>query len=118
MCCGRTTVLSVEAPGLMKHLSVPGTRTETWPNMPMVPCQFSMRVRVAAFSRNKASSLIGRITPFCARGSQLLRLRHASALDQLAPAIDFRGEECLQLARRRAVDRNETEPLDQRLDGR
>ena len=48
----RTVVLSVLAPGLMKHLSVPGTRIETWPNIPIVPCMFSMRVSVAVFSRN------------------------------------------------------------------
>ena len=58
MCSGRTTVLSVEAPGLMKHLSVPGTRTDTWPNIPIVPWRLSIRVNVAAFSRSSASSFM------------------------------------------------------------
>jgi hypothetical protein len=55
---GPHTVLSVEAPGLMKHLSVPGTRTDTWPNIPIVPWKLSIRVNVAAFSRSIASSLM------------------------------------------------------------
>src|SRR5262249_29165605 len=54
----RPHLLSVEAPGLMKHLSVPGTRTDTWPNIPIVPWKLSIRVNVAAFSRRLASSLM------------------------------------------------------------
>jgi hypothetical protein len=42
----------------MKHLSVPGTRTDTWPNIPIVPWKLSIRVNVAAFSRSIASSLM------------------------------------------------------------
>jgi hypothetical protein len=37
-------------------------------------------------------------------------------LDQVAPAIDFGGEKFLQLARRRAVDRNIAELADERID--
>jgi hypothetical protein len=55
----RTVVFSVEAPGLMKQMSLPGTRTETWPNIPIVPWKFRIRVSVAVFSRSSFSSLIG-----------------------------------------------------------
>ena len=34
---GRTVVFSVLAPGLMNTRLVPGTRIETWPNIPIVP---------------------------------------------------------------------------------
>ena len=52
ICSGRTVLFSVLAPGLMKHLSVPGMRIETWPNIPITPCRFSIRVNAAVFSRN------------------------------------------------------------------
>ena len=43
----------------MKHFGVPGTRIETCPNIPIVPCMLSIRASVAVFSRNSFSSLIG-----------------------------------------------------------
>ncbi|MCX7310628.1 MAG: hypothetical protein NTV56_02640 [Alphaproteobacteria bacterium] len=63
ICSGRTVVFSVLAPGLMKQMSVPGTRIDTWPNIPIVPCMFSMRVSVAVFSRKVFSSLMKQKTP-------------------------------------------------------
>ena len=58
MSFARTLVLSVLAPGLMKTRLVPGTRIETCPNMPIVPCRPSIRDNVAVFSRNTTSSLM------------------------------------------------------------
>src|SRR3954447_11325838 len=96
MCSGRTVLFSVLAPGLMKHLSVPGTRIETWPNMPMVPCRPSIRVSVAVLARNVASSVMA-----ISSEKGLQRFSGASALDQRAPARDLRGEKFLDLIRRR-----------------
>src|SRR5215213_7833530 len=58
MFSGRTVLLSVLAPGLMKTWLVPGTRIEICPNIPMVPCKLSIRAIVAVLSRSKASSLM------------------------------------------------------------
>src|SRR5262252_8498419 len=114
MCSGRTTVLSVEAPGLMKHLSVPGTRTDTWPNIPIVPWKLRIRVSVAAFSRSTASSFMSRIPPSARKGlmtpPRLFGPRQACALNQTAPAIDLRRQEFLQLGRRSAVHRDGADP--------
>src|SRR5215831_3498202 len=47
--------LSVPPPGLSSTRLVPGTRTETCPNIPIVPCKLSMRVKIAVLRRNVAS---------------------------------------------------------------
>src|SRR5215831_15714260 len=50
-----TLDLSVPPPGLSNTRLVPGTRTETCPNIPMLPCRLSMRVKIAVLRRNVAS---------------------------------------------------------------
>src|SRR5690242_7896182 len=109
MCSGRTVLFSVLAPGLMKQRSVPGTRIETWPNIPISPCRFNIRVNVAVFARNSSSRLMP-----CTRF--LKRLAGAGALDQLSPSIDFRGQKGLQLGRAWTLGRKHAELDDQRLD--
>src|ERR1043165_7782921 len=82
--------------------------------MPMVPCRFSIRVRVAVLARKVASSVMS--------GSDertgLLRFRDADAIDQSTPARDLRGEKRLQLVGRRTFHRQRAELFDQRLDVR
>src|SRR6516162_5243250 len=53
---GCTVALSVPPPGLSNTRSVPGTRTDTCPNIPIVPCKLSIRVKVAVLRRNAVSS--------------------------------------------------------------
>ena len=62
MSSARTVALSVPAPGLSNTRFVPGTRTDTCPNNPIVPCRLSTRVKVAVLRRNAVSSSMS--TPF------------------------------------------------------
>ena len=59
----RTVALSVPPPGLSNIRSVPGTRTDTCPNIPIVPCKLSIRVKVAVLRRNNVSSVMNAASP-------------------------------------------------------
>ena len=72
-------LFSCWAPGLMKHVSVPGTRIDTWPNMPITPCRFNIQVQhVAGFLH---------VTLYCRHSSERVSIGLADELKFRAPDL-------------------------------